>query len=123
MRGSCDLVYANKLYIWNDLGHHATHLPLHHSVYAFRILENDHFPLDRMVQAPERVHDYGRKETANGWLLDIGYLARNDRLAIMRKYARAGKIDRLTKGLAEEGTVEPILFEDRWYRELIRELL
>jgi hypothetical protein len=123
MEGPCDLVYANKMYIWNDLGHCATHLPLHHSCYAFRILDADRFPTDRMIQAPARVHDHGRKETVNGWLLDIGYLTRNDRMRIFKTYARAGKIDRLTMGLIEEGTTEPILFDDRWYREVVRELI
>jgi len=98
-----DMVYAHKLYLWDSPTQFTTHLPEHNSVFLFRRRLGDKFPLDRMIQAPLPLHDDPEALVMqmNSRLIDIGYMHEAERQYIFKQYAKAGKIDQLTKGLLD----------------------
>jgi hypothetical protein len=101
-----DLVYATKLFFWDDDEHYTSHIPTHRSVFFFRRLENDQFPADRGIHAPALIHDRGGPQSdLRAPLLDYGYMARVDRERCWLDYRRVGKIDAATLPL----TRDPIL--------------
>lgn len=98
-----DLIYATKLFFWNDDEHFTTHVPVHRSVFYFRMLAGDRYPLDRTIHAPAIVHDSGQKTTdLQAPLLDYGYMDARDRERCWADYKRVGKIDPATLAIVQE---------------------
>ncbi len=93
-----DLIYTKKTIFWDDLEHTNCDLPVHNSVFFFRHLLNDRFPLNRMIHAPWQIHDKLDAKVAQmkSTLLDIGYLYPEQREEVFKRYARAGKLDAAT---------------------------
>lgn len=97
-----DLVYATKVFFWDNDATVATHLPTHRSAFFFKRLPGDAFPEDRTIHAPARVHDQARVVVdMPGDLLDFGYMAKADRERCWRDYKRVGKIDASTLPLIQ----------------------
>lgn len=98
--GGFDLVYATKKFFWDSPETYTTHLPVHRSVFFFRRIPGDSFPLDRVIHAPRLIHDSSREiRDLEGALLDYGYLYPEDRFRAWADYKRSGKIDASTIGL------------------------
>lgn len=98
--GAWDLLYATKLFFWDSPAQFTTHIPTHRSVFFFRCLPADAFPLDRTIHAPARIHDTGKKVgDLPGYLLDYGYMTPFDRERCWNDYKRVGKIDPATLAL------------------------
>jgi hypothetical protein len=116
MQAGYDLVYISKLFLWDHLNLYNEAIPDHHSVFFFRVLENDKFPLDRIIHAPVMVHDnpLARIAHVSTRLLDIGYLFSEERERVFTAYKRAGKIDPATLSLVNT----PQLREYRAHRNL-----
>lgn len=116
-----DLFHVRKLYLWDSPLTANLGLPLHNSVYFYRRLDGDRFG-GRVINAPDRVHDTGRRTDLKGWLLDVGYLTASERRRVWAAYKRAGKIDPLTLGLVVAPPrlhpVERELSDSPWYRRL-----
>ncbi len=104
-----DLVYATKAYLWNSLTTENVALPVHRSAFFFRMLPGDQFPLTRMINAPEQIHDNAKVVTdLTGRLFDVGYLTEAERRRVWEAYKRAGKLDRLTMGLVSPGILRAV---------------
>lgn len=104
-----DLLYATKKYLWDSCDRHNAALPVHRSVFFFRVLAGDRFPLDRTINAPTRVHDEARRVAdLRGPLLDCGYLTAAERARVLKAYKRAGKLDALTLGLTRPSDLQPV---------------
>jgi hypothetical protein len=102
-----DLIYATKAFFWGDREHIATHIPTHRSVFFFRCLPGDEYPLDRVIHAPSQIHDNATQVTdLRSKLLDFGYLNRADRDRCWADYKGVGKIDSATSALIDEPTLE-----------------
>lgn len=101
MAHNYDLIYATKRYVWDSLEYYNERMFTHRSVFFFKMLEGDVFPLDRMIHAPVMVHDSedSRSIDLQSFLLDYGYLWESERERVFRTYAQAGKIDDSTKPL------------------------
>jgi len=116
-----DLIYAKKTFFWDDLEHVNCDLPVHNSVFFFRNLEGDRFPMDRMIHAPWRIHDKSDKKVTQmkSTLLDIGYLYPEQREEVFRRYARAGKLDAATLPLTSSTpTLAPYDKKGPWLDKL-----
>lgn len=102
------LTYATKAFFWDSPLFLATHFPVHTSVFTFRRLPGDTFPLDRTIHAPAKIHDSPRSVVhLSGRLLDFGYMDAADRNRCWRDYKRVGKIDPATRALVVEPTLVP----------------
>jgi len=102
-----ELIYATKAFFWGDTKHIATHIPTHRSVFFFRCLPGDQYPLDRTIHAPARIHDTATKVIdLQSKLLDFGYLSRAERDRCWADYKGVGKIDSATTALIEDPTLE-----------------
>jgi len=98
-----DLCYAEKLFFWNSTKTYTTHIPRHNSVFAYRCLPGDTFPLDRTIHAPVKIHDTAEKIVQlKGRLLDYGYLRALDRDRCWRDYKKVGKIDAATTAIIQQ---------------------
>jgi hypothetical protein len=103
-----DLIYATKLFFWGDDEHFTTHIPTHRSVFFFRRLDGDRYPLDRTIHAPARIHDTGKRVVdLAAPLLDYGYLCERDRERCWADYKRCGKIDASTLAIVQEPELLP----------------
>lgn len=102
LQDGADLVYATKIHFWDSPRFYTTRLPVHNSVFVFRQLPGDSFPLDRVIHAPGRVHDSAEKVVQlKGHLLDYGYMRAEDRKRCWDDYRRVGKIDAATTPLVQ----------------------
>lgn len=102
-----DLIYATKVFFWGDREHVATHIPTHRSVFFFRQIPGDRYPLDRIIHAPTQIHDNAKNITdLRSKLLDFGYLDRADRERCWADYKGVGKVDSATLALIDEPTLE-----------------
>lgn len=107
-----DLVYASKLFLWDSQETYNDAMPQHRSVFFFRMLEGDQFPLDRTIHAPARIHDTASKVVdLQAPLLDHGYRHQKDREKIFKEYVRVGKIDAATVPLVEPPTLKKVTWE------------
>jgi hypothetical protein len=114
-RRDYDLVYATKAFFWDSLDNISTAFPAHRSVFFFRNLPGDEFPLDRMIHAPTCVHESKRVVDLKGKLLDVGYLLRENRQYVWEQYKRTGKIDAATLPLVREPTLTPWPAGGKWH--------
>ena len=95
-----DLTYITKLFFWDSPKTYTTTFPDHNSVFSFRMLPGDRFPLDRTIHAPAAIHDRAKKVVQlKGRLLDYGYMDAYDRATCWAEYKQAGKIDAATRPL------------------------
>lgn len=103
IRAGFDLAYAEKVFFWNSTKTYTTHIPRHNSVFAYRCLHGDLFPLDRTIHAPSQIHDTAQKIVQlKGRLLDYGYLRALDRDRCWRDYKKVGKIDAATTAIIQQ---------------------
>lgn len=124
MADGADLIYADKAYIWDDLAHINVHIPRHRSVFFFKLRDGDQYPLDRFIHAPAGIHDdpCATSVVLRARLLDIGYMYSRERERLFKAYARAGKIDDVTKALVEPPTKERLISRGPWFAALKKEL-
>lgn len=109
LREDWDLVYATKLFLWDSATQYNAKMPAHRSVFFFKVLPGDAFPMDRTIHAPIGIHDFAKKITdLKAPLLDFGYMHRVNRERVFRDYVRVGKIDAATRPLVEEPHLKPL---------------
>lgn len=103
-----DLAYATKLFFWDSPKTYTTHIPVHRSVFVYRVLPGDAFPVDRTIHAPEQIHDRAAHVIdLKGRLLDYGYMRSLDRERCWRDYKRVGKIDPATVAIVQPPSLHP----------------
>lgn len=109
LREDWDLVYATKLFLWDTADRYNARMPQHRSVFFFKVLPGDAFPVDRTIHAPIGIHDFAKKITdLKAPLLDYGYMHRLARERVFRDYVRVGKIDAATRPLVEPPDLRPL---------------
>lgn len=97
-RQDVDLYYAHQLFFWNDYTS-VCDPPTrpHYSPQIFRHFPGDRFPLNRIIQAPEQVHDTAIMEGRTGHLktplLDYSCFHEKDRAHLHAMFTGAGKCD------------------------------
>lgn len=97
-RQDVDIFYAHQLFFWDSFDRVCPPLSRpHYSPQIFRHIPGDRFPLNRIIQAPEQVHDQSILEGRVGHLttplLDYSCFSSSDRDRLYEDFVGAGKCD------------------------------
>jgi len=107
-RQDVDLFYAHQLFFWD--GYDRVCPPLsrpHYSPQIFRHITGDRFPTNRIIQAPQQIHDQsilsGRVGHLTTPLLDYSCFSQADRIRLYETFVGAGKVDAFISTLTAPG--------------------